>query len=86
MFSRLFQRQAVRAQRNFSTSSAVRSIHFHDGLYTNIPFKVKGRKVPLAVPVSIYFGMYISYSEIYPQLSYHCLKYDIQYTNNYLLS
>ncbi|KAG5363743.1 hypothetical protein CJU89_2926 [Yarrowia sp. B02] len=52
-------RQTVRsansvAKRNFSTSK-VRSVHYPEGPYHNLPFKVHNRKIPYAF---LHFGFF----------------------------
>ncbi|ODQ45368.1 hypothetical protein PICMEDRAFT_17839 [Pichia membranifaciens NRRL Y-2026] len=53
MLARAFQRQAVR---QFSASTKKLSgPHFPEGAYNNLPFKVKNRKVPYAIPHLIFW-------------------------------
>jgi cytochrome c oxidase subunit 7c len=52
MFARTIQRQSLR---QFSASTKQLSGHFPEGPYNNLPFKVKNRRVPYAVPHLIFW-------------------------------
>lgn len=52
MLARSLQRQTVR---QFSASTKQLSGHFPEGPYNNLPFKVKNRRVPYAVPHLIFW-------------------------------
>ncbi|KAK9457924.1 hypothetical protein V1511DRAFT_454291 [Dipodascopsis uninucleata] len=41
--------------RGFSSSRVARSGHWPEGPYWNIPFKVHNRKIPLAIPYTLFF-------------------------------
>ncbi|KAK9471582.1 cytochrome c oxidase subunit VIIc-domain-containing protein [Dipodascopsis tothii] len=41
--------------RGFSSSAIARGAHFEEGVYSNIPFKVKNRKIPFAIPYFTFF-------------------------------
>lgn len=53
MFARSLQRQTIR---QFSASAKQLSgPHFPEGVYNNLPFKVKNRRIPYAVPHIIFW-------------------------------
>lgn len=53
MLARAFQRQSIR---QFSASTkALSGPHFPEGAYNNLPFKVKNRRIPYAVPHLIFW-------------------------------
>ncbi|GMF07796.1 unnamed protein product [Ambrosiozyma monospora] len=58
MFSRAIQRQTRQTTRLFSTASKQLNHHGPSGPYSNLPFKVHNRRIPYAVPHTLFFGMY----------------------------
>ncbi|KAH3682950.1 hypothetical protein WICPIJ_006080 [Wickerhamomyces pijperi] len=70
MFFRQIVRNSIRqSQRTFS-STAKKSVHFEEGVYTNIPFKVHNRKIPYAIVHFSFFGLAfaIPFVAVYVQL------------------
>lgn len=67
MLARAFQRSSVR---QFSASAKQLSgPHFPEGVYNNLPFKVKNRRIPYAVPHLIFWiaGCGIPFFAVYVQ-------------------
>ncbi|CDK25735.1 unnamed protein product [Kuraishia capsulata CBS 1993] len=62
MLARLAQKQQLKqlsSKRMFSSSRQAFSGH-DGGIYSNLPFKVKDRKIPYAVPHFAFFSMFHS--------------------------
>ncbi|CEP23436.1 COX8 [Cyberlindnera jadinii] len=51
----MFARQLVQTSKRAFSSSSKSAVHFKEGVYENIPFKVHNRKIPYAV---IHFGFF----------------------------
>ncbi|CCE61892.1 hypothetical protein TPHA_0B02200 [Tetrapisispora phaffii CBS 4417] len=43
--------------RRYFSQSLKSNVHFKDGVYTNLPFKVKDRKTPYALTHFAFFGL-----------------------------
>ncbi|CCH44806.1 Cytochrome c oxidase polypeptide VIII,mitochondrial [Wickerhamomyces ciferrii] len=71
MFARQLLRNQVKpmARRAFHTSKS-QAVHFEEGVYTNIPFKVHNRKIPYAIVHFSFFGLgfAIPFVAVYVQL------------------
>jgi len=61
-YSIMFARQVIRntarsaAKRSFHTSKA-QAVHFEEGVYSNLPFKVHNRRIPFAFLHFGFFGL-----------------------------
>lgn len=58
MFARTIQRQSRQSVRTFASTAKAFSGH-PEGAYNNLPFKVKNRRIPYAIPHIIFWGMYL---------------------------
>ncbi|KAH3899945.1 probable Cytochrome c oxidase polypeptide VIII, mitochondrial [Saccharomycodes ludwigii] len=58
------------AKRSFASTMKTQGVHFKDGVYTNIPFKVHNRKIPYAIVHFSYFlvGFAVPFIASYVQL------------------
>jgi cytochrome c oxidase subunit 7c len=53
----MLARQLAQTSKRTFTSSAKQAVHFKEGVYENIPFKVHNRKIPYAVLHFGFFGL-----------------------------